>query len=196
MDHESFWDACICSLWSVEHRSARHQTKFHMAENREVDRSQGKGGFIKLPIVFQRQIIHGVQLTIWSTSLFSYCLWSNKQNLVMFEWDESVVVLPAPVDWPHWKLSRLIITPMAEPGSQPYVYSAVLWLQTQHTGWTRRRALATFYSDWELGGNNNLGNRLSEVTDQHNTPKRTFVRLWLWCLFKENNHQCPLLIRQ
>ena len=72
MDHESFWDACICSLWSVEHRSARHQTKFHMAENREVDRSQGKGGFIKLPIVFQRQIIHGVQLTIWPTSLFSY----------------------------------------------------------------------------------------------------------------------------
>ena len=99
----------------------------------------------------------------------------------MSEWDESDVVLPAPNDWPHWKLSRLIITPMAEPGSQPYVYSAVLWLQTHHSDWTRRRALATFYSGWDLGGNNNLGNRLSEVTDQHNAPKRTFVRLRLWC---------------
>ena len=150
----------------------------------------------KSPKVFQRRVMHGIGMTIWPACFFIFVLWSNKQNLVMFEWDESVVVLPAPDDWPHWKLSRLIITPMAEPGSQPYVYSAVLWLQTQHSGWTRRRALATFYPGWDLGGNNNLGNRLSEVTDQHNAPKRTFVRLWLWCLFKENNHQCLLLIRK
>ena len=155
-----------------------------------------KGSFIKLPIVFQRRVIHGISMTLTSVSLFIFVLWSNKQNLGRFEWEESVVVLPAPDDWPHWKLSRLIITPMAEPGSQPYVYSAVLWLQTHHSGWTRRRALATFYPGWDLGGNNNLGNRLSEVTDQHNTPKRTFVRLRLWCLFKKNNHHCPLSIRQ
>ena len=149
-----------------------------------------------LPIVFQRQVINGIWMTLACMFLFIFVLWSNKQNLVRFEWDESVVVLPAPNDWPHWKLSRLIITPMAEPGSQPYVYSAVLWLQTHHSGWTRRRALATFYPGWDLGGNNNLGNRLSEVTDQHNAPKRTFVRLWR--LFKKKNHQCPcpLLMRQ
>ena len=63
---------------------------------------------------------------------------------------------------------------------------------TQHSCWTRRRALATFYPGWDLGGNNNLGNRLSEVTDQHNTPKRTFVRLGrLRCLFKKKIISVP-----